>query len=145
MNKLGIRPATLEDQGVLFSLHEELFRDQIDQIWGWDDRWQLENFQREWHEVETLIIHEQGKFAGCMQTRDEPDHVYVMNLAIHPEFQNRGIGSEMIRWLQQRNMVIRLSVFRTNERVLPWYCRCGFRVVEKTGTGFKLEWRPAAT
>lgn len=140
--QLDIRTATDSDQDTLFSLHEELFREDIDRIWGWDDQWQSENFRNEWQEVDTATIYEADRLVGYIQTRDEQDHVYVLNLAIYPRYQNRGIGSEIIEQLKSRNTTLRLGVFRTNDKALALYLRNGFRVTEETETGFKLQWEP---
>ena len=82
MSGIGIRTAVLADQPALFAIHETLFRDDISRIWGWDDRSQLENFHKEWNEVETLVIHHDGQLAGYIQKAIYPDHFYVLNLAV---------------------------------------------------------------
>jgi ribosomal protein S18 acetylase RimI-like enzyme len=144
MTHLEFKAAVPEDQGRLFALHVTLFREQIEPIWGWDDSWQLENFLKEWNEVRTVTIHDEGRLAGCIQTREAPDHFYLLNLAIDLPFQSRGIGSEAMRQLQQeaaaRAMAVRLSVFKSNDRVLGFYRRLGFRITEETETGFRLQW-----
>ncbi len=142
MTQLDIRAATDSDYEALFSMYEKLFRDHIEQIWGWDDQWQIENFRKEWREVETTKIYEADNLVGYMQTRNEQDHVYLLGLAIYPRYQNKGIGSAIIRQLKSRNTPLRLNVFRTNEKALALYLRNGFGITEVTETGFKLQWEP---
>ena len=144
MSGFRIRPAMLFDQPALFAIHETLFRDDISRIWGWDDRSQLENFHKEWNEVETLVIHQEGRLAGYIQKAIHPDHIYVLNLAVMPEHQSRGIGAHVLAMLQEearaQGKELRLSVFKINPRALTFYLRHGFVVNEVTETSTKLHW-----
>lgn len=144
MSRMEIKSAEISDQPRLFAAHVELFRDQIERIWGWDDERQLANFHLEWDEVETLTIHRDGCLAGYIQKRIHPDHLYLLNLAILPGFQGRKIGSTVIALLQQeaqqQGKELRLSVFKINERAFSFYLRNGFEVTEVTETGSKLHW-----
>ena len=144
MSGIGIRTAVLADQPALFAIHETLFRDDISRIWGWDDRSQLENFHKEWNEVETLVIHHDGQLAGYIQKAIYPDHFYVLNLAVVPAYQSRGIGAHALAMLREEAMAqgkeLRLSVFKINPRALSFYLRHGFVVNEVTETSTKLRW-----
>ena len=144
MLRLEIRPAVTAEQQPLFILHEKLFRAEIEQIWGWDDASQWQNFLNEWAESETFAICQGGKLTGCVQYFTRGDHLYLFNLAIEPEFQNQGVGSEGLSWLKKearsREIAIELKVFKTNPRVLNFYRRHGFEITEEIETGFRLRW-----
>ena len=142
---MNLRPATLSDQPALFDMHEELFREHIEEIWGWDDAWQITNFKKEWAEVRTEILTRDDELLGYIQTRPEADHLYVLNLALYPRYQSLGFGSTTMDVLKERARVealsIKLSVFRTNQRVIAFYKRLGFEIEGETETGFKMHWR----
>jgi ribosomal protein S18 acetylase RimI-like enzyme len=137
--------ARATDQEALFALHEELFRSHIEQIWGWDDEWQRANFRKEWDNAPPEIILLDGNKAGCVQVRKEADHLYILNLALHPRFQGQGAGTAVVRTIQQRaaalNLPVRLSVFRTNPRVAGFYQKEGFEVEEETVTECRMRWK----
>ena len=141
---MHLRPAIISDQTALFDMHEKLFRDHIEEIWGWDDEWQLANFQKEWDEVITEVIHIEDAILGYIQIRMEPDHIYVLNLALDTQYQSQGLGSKAMNILKKRAMnqrlPLRLSVFKTNQRVITFYERLGFRVDEETDTGCRMCW-----
>lgn len=143
---MKLLPASLSDQQTFFALHVELFRHHIEEIWGWDDDWQLTNFKTEWNEVLTETIDLAGETAGYIQTRREPDHLYLLNLALYPRFQSQGTGTTAMELLQQRaareNLAIKLSVFRTNPRVIRFYQRLGFRTEAETHAGLQMQWAP---
>ena len=142
---MNLRPATLSDQAALFDMHVEVFREHIEEIWGWNDEWQIANFKKEWAEVRTEILTQDGKLLGYIQTRLEADHIYVLNLALHPHCQSLGFGSMAMGILKERarlqELAIKLSVFRTNQRVIAFYRRLGFEVETETETGFRMHWR----
>jgi ribosomal protein S18 acetylase RimI-like enzyme len=146
---MTLRPATLADQDALFALHVELFRRHIEQIWGWDDDWQLDNFKKEWAEVRTEILSQEGEPLGYIQTRQESDHIYVLNLAVYPSSQCLGLGSMAMEVLKKRAILeglsIKLSVFRTNQRVIEFYKRLEFEIEAETETGLRMHWRDEAS
>lgn len=145
---MRLTPASITDQDALFVLHEQLFRHHIERIWGWDDAWQRTNFLKEWEESITELIHHDGENAGYLQIRPEPDHHYLLGISIHPDFQGRGLGTAVMETLQQRAALqqfpLRLSVFRTNPRVIAFYQRLGFRTEAETETGCRMVWEPPA-
>jgi ribosomal protein S18 acetylase RimI-like enzyme len=146
---MTLRPASIADQEALYALHVELFRCHIELIWGWDDDWQLDNFKKEWAEVRTEILTKDGELLGYIQTRQESDHFYVLNLAVYRRCQCLGLGSMAMEILKQRaireGLSIKLSVFRTNQRVIEFYKRLGFEIEVETETGLRMHWRDEAS
>jgi ribosomal protein S18 acetylase RimI-like enzyme len=146
---MTLSPASPADQDGLYALHVELFRHHIEQIWGWDDDWQLDNFKEEWAEVRTEILSQDGELLGYIQTRQESDHFYVLNLAVYPGSQCLGLGSMAMEVLKQRaifeGLSIKLSVFRTNQRVIEFYKRLGFEIEAETETGLRMHWHDEAS
>lgn len=146
---MTLSPATIADQDALFQLHAKLFRHHIEQIWGWDDGWQLDNFKKKWTEVQTEILTQDGERLGYIQTHQESDHFYVLNLGLYPHRQSVGLGSIAMNTLKQRailkGLAIKLSVFRTNQRVLEFYKRLGFEIEAETETGFRMHWQDDAS
>ena len=145
---MNLRPATLPDQAALYGMHVELFREHIEEIWGWNDAWQVANFQKEWAEFRTETLTQDGELLGYIQTRPEVDHLYVLNLALYPRCQSLGFGSMAMEVLKERARLegfpIKLSVFRTNRRVIAFYKQLGFEIETETETGVRMIWRDNA-
>lgn len=145
---MTLKPAALSDQATLFDMHVEVFREHIDKIWGWDEEWQITNFQKEWGEVVTELIEAGGELLGYIQTRHEPDHIYILNLALYPKHQNQGLGARTMNTLKKRaeaqSLPMELCVFRTNQRAITFYERLGFEIYGKTETGSKMRWSAEA-
>jgi len=114
-------------------------RGYVEKLWGvWDTelprtrfvpgRYQLVNFD--------------GEDIGCMDVRDEDDHLQLNILYLLPQAQNRGIGTFLVRELLARADVAkkpaRLKVFRPNP-ARYFYERLGFAVVEAAPERFYME------
>ncbi|WP_094096293.1 GNAT family N-acetyltransferase [Paenibacillus physcomitrellae] len=60
-------------------------------------------------------------------------HVYEINIAIHPEFQHRGIGMKLMEAMKEQAKAdgvrkLSLRVLSTNQAAKAFYERCSFRV-----------------
>jgi ribosomal protein S18 acetylase RimI-like enzyme len=91
------------------------------------------------------IVEVGGEAHGYVAVVPAADHDFVHELAVSPEWQSRGLGTAVIRYVQnaarRRGVTVRLSVHRDN-RALDLYERLGFAVTDVVGHRVKLEWRP---
>ncbi|HET9864824.1 MAG TPA: GNAT family N-acetyltransferase [Steroidobacteraceae bacterium] len=75
-------------------------RDHIEQGLGWS--WTVERVRRAIRDRDTnvAVVHEDGKLIafGIMSYRDEVAHLLLF--AVRRSHQRRGIGSEVLRWLE---------------------------------------------
>ena len=77
-------------------------------------------------------IYADGCLAGFYRFLPNGDKMELDDLYIFPEFQNRGIGTAVIRDCCEKGPVM-LYVFRKNTRALALYRRLGFREVDTAG------------
>jgi ribosomal protein S18 acetylase RimI-like enzyme len=143
---MDARLAAASDEAELFEIHRAVFQGHVEQIWGWDEGWQRANFAREMASSTTLVVRIDASLAGDLQFREEDDRLFVHNVALLPDCQNRGIGTELIRVLQakaaNRGIPLELAVFRTNASALRFYERLGFEKRCATDTHTAMFWRP---
>ena len=70
----------------------------------------------------------------------------LVDIAIHPDLSNKGIGTALIQRLQtdaqQAKLPIHSTVFRFNPGSLRFHQRLGFRIVREDLMYFYMEWRP---
>lgn len=115
---MDLRPAANTEEADLFEIHRVVFRPHIEQLWGWDERWQRRNFAAELASSTTSAIRIDALIVGYVQFRDEGSRIYVQNIALLPDFQRRGIGTSVVKELQAkaaaRDVPLELGVFRTN-------------------------------
>jgi ribosomal protein S18 acetylase RimI-like enzyme len=92
--------------------------------------------------MELVVV--DGEPAGVWQVVDEPpEPLYLARVALLPAFQGRGIGSLLVRELQERGAregrAVTLSVFEINP-ARRLYERLGFRVTERQPPKLELRW-----
>jgi ribosomal protein S18 acetylase RimI-like enzyme len=74
--------------------------------------------------------------------------IHLLDIAILPEFQNRGIGTTLLQRLAEEcdreGKALTDYVDKGNERAMRLYERMGFRIKEEIPTHFKMERLPRA-
>lgn len=144
---VALRPATPDDLTSLFELYCAAFRSQIEQMWGWDDEWQRDNFQRTYQSSSTSVVQVAGQAVGYLQTELSADQLYLRNIALQAEAQGRGIGALVVQQLQQlaasKGVPVKLRVFLNNPRALQFWERMGFLAEGQTDVHVEMSW-PAA-
>jgi ribosomal protein S18 acetylase RimI-like enzyme len=142
---MDLRPIADGEEAELFGIHRAVFRSYIEQLWGWDERWQRSNFAAELASSTTSVIRMDALIVGYVQYRDEGNRIYVQNIALLPDFQCQGIGTRLMNELQTkaaaRGVPLDLGVFRTNAPARRFYERLGFERTRDTETHTEMSWR----
>jgi predicted acetyltransferase/N-acetylglutamate synthase-like GNAT family acetyltransferase len=140
-----IRPAAEEDCEFAYQVKKAAEGDLVRRFFGWDEAVQRDFHLREWAERPPGIIRFEGKTIGTVDVRVSDGCIDVGRFFIQPEYQNRGIGSRILRRVTQRadegDLVARLAFLRGN-RAEALYGRHGFRMVSQTETHCHMERRP---
>jgi GNAT superfamily N-acetyltransferase len=128
---IRIRAATEADRPFLVWLEEACMRAYAVALWGeWRPR-PAEDLALD----RCRIILAGETSVGCMTTLPHPDHIWVDQLYIAPEFQRQGIGTTALRMILTEaaaiGVPVRLSVIRTNP-ALDFYLSHGLRIHEDT-------------
>jgi ribosomal protein S18 acetylase RimI-like enzyme len=142
-----LRPATASDYRWLWELKRLTMRPYVEQTWGgWNDVAQEEFFRRNFSSETVQIIMVDGHNAGLLNVEREPAEIFLANLQVHPFFQNRGLGTAVIRTLlesaQTLNLPVRLQVLTVNVSALRLYSRLGFVRYKETATHLMMRWQP---
>jgi ribosomal protein S18 acetylase RimI-like enzyme len=126
----AVRPATSEDSEFCHTLHQRALGPVIAEVFGdWDDPVQRA-FHRAWFDPRRLRIIQDpaGERIGVLDVQDQADHIYLARIELLPEYQNRGVGTALLRGLLTDARPIRLHVFRANIRAQRLFERLGFHV-----------------
>ena len=128
-----LRPANANDRDFLFSLFVRTMKDVVEQTWGWDDAWQRADFDRRFSSYTVSIIEISGQAIGGVFVEDTEGSVYVHELQLLPPFQNRGVGTAVMRSVihnaTRRGVPVDLTVVPANHRAQRLYERLGFEVI----------------
>jgi ribosomal protein S18 acetylase RimI-like enzyme len=143
--RFKLRPASEDDREFLYTLHCRTMRDVIEKTWGWDEAWQRRDFARRFREYLTSIIECDGRTAGGLLLEWKPDSLYIHEIQLLPEYQSKGIGTEVIgKVIEQaaaRRLPVTLSVVPANPRAQLLYERLGFEVTATEPPFIRMQYR----
>ena len=139
----SLRPARKDEGVALYTIHRAAMESYVEQTWGaWDDAWQRTYFEQHWPDVR-LAIESGGELAGFLALDEQGASIHIVNIELRPEAQRKGIGSAILRAIQQRaelrGMPVTLQVLKVNPaRAL--YERLGFEHTGETETHHQMAW-----
>jgi ribosomal protein S18 acetylase RimI-like enzyme len=143
---LRLTPAGLDDAEYLYRLTETTMRRYVEETWGgeWHEHAARASIEEDVARRRAFLVIQNGGRVGMMVVDDQPEQLHLDKLYVDPEFQRRGIGTELLRQLILRaraaDKPLRLRVLRVNPaRAL---CdRLGFIVVAETPERYFMEHR----
>ena len=140
-----IRFATPDDHDLIYTLKTESVRPYVEKIWGWDEDYQKKDFDGDFAHMDQFnVIEIDGRFVGFVQYYFEYPYFEVVEIHLLPEFRGKGIGSEILRYLQKvciaHDRKIRIGCFKENHRAKYLYQKLGFMQTEETDTHYILEY-----
>lgn len=125
---MQIELARHRDAGIIAALS----RDLIETGLGWS--WQVPRVLRAIRNDDAVVIKaaDQGELRGFAIMRFGWDEAHLDLLAVKAAHQRRGIGSALLRWLEESALtagtaIIRLEVRETNRGAMRFYERLGYR------------------
>ena len=152
---LTLRPATPEDDPFLLSVYASTRANELAQV-QWQEgqqetflKWQFDMQRREYDarfpDAEYDVIEIDGEPAGRIWIGRSEDQIRLLDIALLPQFQNRGGGTQLVTSLidEARNADKRLRhmVFVLNDNADRFYERLGFVVIEEMGGYKHMEWK----
>ena len=116
----------------------------IDKIWGWDEDYQIQDFNTDFKLNEFKIIVSENKDIGFLQLEEFNNNLNISEIHIVPEYQGQAIGSQIINDIlhDEKNQLKTISVgcFILNQRAKNLYERLGFRIINETETHYIMEY-----
>lgn len=145
--KYALRPATSADSEWLSALRRVTMRAYVEETWQiWDDAVQSARFDDPEEIAKIQIVTVEGRDAGLWHVERTAQDIFLANIQIHPDFQNRGLGStliiELLREAHTRRQPLRLQVLKVNTQARRLYERLGLRAFDQTSTHVLMIWRP---
>jgi len=142
---IELSPASDEDIEFSYDVKKAAEGELIRRTFGWDETFQRDFHRKDWTGNRPSIITLGGEPVGTIAIVEGDGHVEVGQFFILPSYQNRGIGSTVLRRALQKadkdNMVVRLA-FLSGNRAESLYRRTGFHLVRQTETHSYMERRP---
>lgn len=153
-----LRPATPADDEFLVAVYATTRAEEMDLV-PWDEA-QKAAFVRSQYDLQQQQYFERfpdskrqvvllgDEPVGRFWTVQLPEQIRLLDIAILPSHQGRGIGGELFRRLitvsEEARVPLRHMVFKLNPRARVFYERLGFREIEEYHMYTHLERRPAS-
>lgn len=151
-----LRPVTPADREFLVAVYGGTRAQELAQV-AWDEgqkeafvRWQFERQEEEYKQrypdarYDVIVV--DGVPAGRIWVGVDDKQIRLLDIAIIPQYQNRGVGTQLLRRLMdeatQANKVLRHMVFVLNDNAHRFYERLGFVTIEDLGGYKHMEWVP---
>ena len=139
-----LRPAVAADREWLWQTKTRCLRTYVEQTYGaWSEDFQWARFDASFNPEEFQVVVHGGIDVGFLACRETAGEIQLLNIMIAPEFQNRGLGSAVLRGLlaqaQSRHAAVQLQVMKVNP-ARRLYERLGFVVIEETATHYRMAW-----
>jgi GNAT superfamily N-acetyltransferase len=152
---LLLRPVTSEDDQFLLSVYDSTRAEELAQAqWAPGQReaflrWQFDMQRREYDarfpDAEYYLIVINSEPAGRIWIGQDQRQIRLLDIALLPQFQNRGAGTALLQWLIEKAKAsekrLRHMVFMLNSDAHRFYERLGFVVIEDLGAYKHMEWR----
>lgn len=151
-----LRPVTASDDEFLLSVYASTRADELAQA-EWAEgqqemflRWQFDLQRREYDarfpdaSYNVILVDQQP--VGRIWVGSDDEQIRLLDIALLPEFQSRGIGTALLERLKNdaatSGKALRHMVFVLNNNAERFYERLGFTRIEDFGAYKHMEWRP---
>ena len=142
-----LRPAMPEDRNFLYQLKKEVNLGYISAIWGWDEDYQQEEFDRDFQKREEFsVIVSDDADAGFLQLQRGTDFLNVAEIHLLPAFRGQGLGTAVLRYIQalgdKEELPVLIGCFRANQGARDLYLRLGFQPAGESDTHYLFLYYP---
>ena len=142
-----LRPAMPEDRNFLYQLKKEVNLGYISAIWGWDEDYQQEEFDRDFQKREEFsVIVSDDADAGFLQLQRGADFLNVAEIHLLPAFRGQGLGTAVLRYIQalgdKEELPVLIGCFRANQGARDLYLRLGFQPAGESNTHYLFLYYP---
>ena len=139
---IDLRQATNDDSEFAYETKKLALGEYVHKTWGWDETFQRKFHQEHWNPQNEKVITLDGCDVGKIVVWERGEHLLLESVYILPEYQNRGIGTHLIRQVidkaRHEKKPVRLQVLKINPAI-RLYERLGFRTTSETETHFVME------
>jgi GNAT superfamily N-acetyltransferase len=152
-NSITSRPVTAADAGILLEIYKSSRGDDLRGL-SWPEQRiseflemqyeaQQKFFESDYKHADDKLVLWEANPAGRLIVERREHEIRCIDVALLPDYRNRGIGSVLIRRLQDEakkaDQPLRLQIIRFN-RAVNLLERLGFIRTSETGTHFQMEW-----
>ena len=130
------------DSEAIYQLYCLVMRDFISEIWGWDERWQGNDFSTHFDPQGITLVHQKHELVGYSHVENRDGKIFIRMIVVHPRHQRKGIGSKLLESViasgVEQSKSVGLEVFKINGGAKKFYERFGFNVEGENPTSYVM-------
>ncbi|MBS1639194.1 MAG: GNAT family N-acetyltransferase [Bacteroidetes bacterium] len=135
-----LRNATINDSAFFYDVKKTVLKKYIEEIWGWNETFQIKFHEENFHVNETKIIELNHQPIGTVEVKEDDERIFLCSLYILPLYQNKKIGSTICKIYmhkaEKEKKIICLEVLKLNVNAQRLYLNLGFTQTEKNETKY---------
>ncbi len=140
------RPATQEDHPFIHRVHNLAYRAMIERQFGyWDEERQSGMLDCDLATDSYEMVLWEGLPCGFFSYSTDGGRLHLINLAVHPLYQRRGVGSRILEHMKERALresrPLSLGAYKTNSGARRFYERHGFKKSGETTVHILYRWQ----
>ncbi|MFA5982979.1 MAG: GNAT family N-acetyltransferase [Methylococcaceae bacterium] len=136
------RKAEQTESEVIFKLYCLVMRGYVSEIWGWDERWQVNEFSTHFVPEDVTLAHNKSELIGYSHVDNRNGQLFLRMLVVHPHHQGKGVGKNLLESVitsgKVQSKAIALEVFKINNKAKKFYESNGFKIVGETASSFVM-------
>jgi ribosomal protein S18 acetylase RimI-like enzyme len=141
------KPATQRHHPFIHMVHRLAYREMIEQQFGyWDEARQSGILDCDLATDCYELVFWRERPCGFFSYSADGGRFHLINLAIHPKYQGRGIGGRILALLkaraQRNNQPLSLGAYKTNMGARRFYEKHGFKENGETTVHILYRWQP---
>jgi ribosomal protein S18 acetylase RimI-like enzyme len=137
MHEVTVRPAAQADFDFLFQLVRLTMKEYVAATKGWDEVKEKETFIKYFdfstYQISVIVL--DGTDIGYLKIDRMSREIFLANLHVHPDYQNQGTGSKILKSLlveaERQGVSVSLKALKVNQAALRFYERFGFSIEEE--------------
>ena len=133
--RVALRQGTECDMSFAFEAKRQALGPYIRSKWGWSEEFQLALHKQRWSEKPWFLILLENTPIGTVSIQEEPDFIRFGEFYLLPEYQGKGLGSEILASVLKRadeaGLPVKLEYLKWNP-VASLYQRYGFETTSET-------------
>jgi ribosomal protein S18 acetylase RimI-like enzyme len=156
MSTLAVRPALPQDEIFLYDLYSAvrgpefalapISATQKEHLLRMQFQAQMSAYTQMYPNSCYHVVLLDSKPVGRLWVAPGDGELQLVDIAVHPRLQSKGIGTVLVQRIQQEavkdRLPIRSCVFRFNPGSLRFHQRLGFSIAREDQTHYYMEWRP---
>lgn len=133
-----------KDREFFKKTHHRAYRAVIESMFGWDEEKQNNYADKDFNERNPHIIQYESHRAGVLGWQEKIDHIWFGPIFILPEYQNKGIGTFLVKQFKReadsKNISLKLQTLKINEGAKRLYEGLGFKILSENEVHWQMEY-----